>query len=568
MRGFMTTHYDLDLRLDVPVAMRDGVRLSTDLYLPRAEGAFPTVLIRTPYGNANEGLAAKARALANMGYACAIQDCRGRWDSEGDFTPLFNEGEDGFDTCEWLAKQSWCNGNIGTMGGSYLGWVQWCNAVEGSEHLKCIAPSVMGTDWYSMFRPGGALLLNTALTWAMGTDGRSAQNVRDRNWTELFSELPLTKAAERAGQHIPHFVDWTEHDTRDEYWKQIDLSHKVAGLQVPALLITGWYDLFAHQTLADYAMLRSEGASQAAQQSRLLVGPWVHALSASHRVGEIDFGFHSQQDLDLLHWEWFEHHLKGEEREADTPVKLFIMGINEWREEETWPLPGATWQKWFLHSGGKANSLQGDGGFSPEQPGAEAPDEFVYDPNYPVQTIGGANCCDPSIVPWGPYDQRPAEMRGDVLCYTSAPMTENLTVIGPIKAVLHASTDVPDTDWTVKLVDVKPNGYAMLLCDGIVRARFREGYEEAKLLEPGQVYEYEIEVGVTGNVFLKGHRIRVEISSSNFPRYDRNLNTGLPVSEEQEPRAARQTVFHEPGKDSHLLLPVFKQGTAGEYRAG
>ena len=438
------------------------------------------------------GLAGKGRAFANLGYAFAIQDCRGRWDSEGEFAAMRDEGEDGFDTCEWLVQQAWCNGKIGTMGSSYLGWVQWSTVAEGSSHLKCIAPSVIGSNFYAMFRPGGALLLNTVLTWSMSTDGRVSQNVKDRNWTEVFRGLPLPQAAERAGQHIPHFVEWAARDAYDEYWKGIDFSSSVATLKAPALLITGWYDLFAPQTLIDYEVLRSEGTAQGGQQSHLVVGPWAHAASKSHRVGEVDFGFHSLLDLDLLHFQWFDLHLRGNRKNATPPVKLFIMGINEWREEETWPLSGTTMQKWFLHSGGTANSLKGDGSLSPEPPGAEPQDTFIYDPHFPVQTVGGANCCDPQIVPWGPYDQRAVEMRNDVLCYTSAPMIEDLTVIGQIKAVIYASSDAPDTDWTVKLLDVWPNGYAMLLCDGIVRARFREGYETAVTIEPGKTYRYEI----------------------------------------------------------------------------
>ena len=552
----MEQHFEVDLRIDVPVPMRDGVKLSTDLYLPRSEDAFPTVLIRTPYGNGGSDSVNKGRMLASIGYACAMQDCRGRWDSEGVFVPLFGEGEDGFDTCEWLAEQPWCNGAIGTMGGSYLGWVQWSNAVLGSDKLKCIAPAIMGTNHYNMMRPGGALLLNTALTWALETDGRTEQSVGDRNWTEVFRGLPLTEAGEQSGQNVPHFVDWVQHEEYDEYWKQIDVSGRITDLTMPALIVTGWYDLFASQTLADYQALRTSGASLPAQQSRIVVGPWVHDISSSPRSGEIDFGFHSMQDLDLLHLEWFDRHLKGKDDTGGPQVKLFIMGVNEWREEQTWPIPGTDYQEWFLHSAGSANTLKGDGVLSPHSPDAEAPDEFLYDPNFPAQTIGGANCCDPEIVPWGPYDQRPAEMRTDVLCYTSDALKEDLTVIGPISATIHASTDAKDTDWTVKLVDVWPNGYAMLLCDGILRAKFRDGYHEAKLAEPGSINEYRISVGPTGNVFKKGHRIRVEVSSSNFPRYDRNLNTGLPADVPQEPFVAHQTVFHEAGMASRIVLPV------------
>jgi hypothetical protein len=232
------------------------------------------------------------------------------------------------------------------------------------------------------------------------------------------------------------------------------------------------------------------------------------------------------------------------------------MGTNEWRNEYEWPLARTQWQKWYLHSNGKANSLLGDGDLSTEPPAQESSDHYIYDPNYPVQTLGGNNCCSPHIVPQGPYDQRPAEMRGDVLCYTSPPLEADLEVTGPIKIVLYAATDGLDTDWTAKLVDVSPTGYAKNLCDGIIRARYRESLSDPTLLEPNRVYEYEIEVGVTGNVFQKDHRIRLDISSSNFPRFDRNPNTGHSFGIDTELRRANQTVHHTREYPSHILLPV------------
>jgi putative CocE/NonD family hydrolase len=232
------------------------------------------------------------------------------------------------------------------------------------------------------------------------------------------------------------------------------------------------------------------------------------------------------------------------------------MGSNQWKDEHEWPLARTDWQKWHLHSGGHANALIGDGVLSVGQPGNEQADHFVYDPNYPVQTLGGNNCCTPHVVPWGPYDQRPIEMRSDVLCYTSAVLESDVEIIGPIQVVLYAQTDGPDTDWTAKLVDVSPTGYAMNLCDGIIRARYRESFSAPRLLENGRVYEYTIDLGVTGNCFQKGHRIRVEISSSNFPRFDRNLNTGHTLGMDSEIRVAHQTVHHSKAYPSHILLPV------------
>jgi putative CocE/NonD family hydrolase len=322
----------------------------------------------------------------------------------------------------------------------------------------------------------------------------------------------------------------------------------------------GWYDIFIEGSFACFNGLRQHGGSPAARQSKLIVGPWVHALSISSKVGDVDFGMHSMQDLDTLEFRWLEQWLKGIHTGIldEAPLRLFIMGINEWRDEYEWPLARTEWQQWHLHSGGHANTLRGDGVLAPAAPAAEPTDGFVYDPRYPVQTNGGNNCCAPQISPWGAYDQRAVEMRSDVLCYTSEPLTEDLEVTGPIKLVLYAATDGLDTDWTAKLVDVAPSGYAKNLCDGIVRARYRESMTAPTLLTPNQIYQYEINVGVTGNVFRKGHCIRLEVSSSNFPRFDRNLNTGGVFGQESELRSAQQTVYHERAYPSHVVLPVIR----------
>jgi uncharacterized protein len=281
-------------------------------------------------------------------------------------------------------------------------------------------------------------------------------------------------------------------------------------------------------------------------------------LSTSSRTGDIDFGVHSMLDLEALELRWFDYWLKGIDNGIidEPPLRLFIMGINQWREEHEWPLARTQWQQWYLHSNGNANTLRGDGGLATELPGHEPTDHFVYDPLYPVQTVGGNNCCSPHIVPWGPYDQRAVEMRNDVMCYSSEPLVEDMEVTGPIKLVLYAATDGLDTDWTAKLVDVSPTGYAMNLCDGIIRARYRESLSSPLLLAPNQVYEYTIDLGVTGNVFRQGHRLRLEISSSNFPRFDRNPNTGHEFGADTELRTARQTIYHTHEYPSHLVLPV------------
>ena len=557
----MAKHYTVKSRIDFPVPMRDGIKLSTDLYLPAAPGEFPAILIRTPYSNNAESLVAKGRQFAAMGYACVIQDCRGRWDSEGQFNALQGEAEDGFDTLEWVANQGWCNGRVGTYGGSYLGEVQWAAVSTASPHLFCIAPAIIGSDAYNGFHPGGAMLLNTALTWSFGADGRTAQNITSENWTEVFRTLPISQAAALHGRDIPFLSEWLSHPARDSYWDQIDYRLGRDAMQIPALITTGWYDLFLPQTLSDYQALIRADASDASRQSQLVVGPWTHGgvSGVNSQVGELDFGFQSLFDMDSFHLRWFSRWLQT--GDALPPayqgprVKLFVMGKNEWRDEQEWPLARAVEQRWFLHSEGSANTVAGDGILSLDPPANESADHFVYNPEFPVQTIGGANCCNPAILPWGPYDQRAAEMRNDVLCYSSMPMEHDLEVTGPITAIIFAATDAVDTDWTVKLIDVWQSGYAMLLSDGIIRARFRENQRNPQLLEPGKVYRYEIPVQATSNVFLKGHQIRVEISSSNFPRFDRNLNTGKD-SNAPEMCVAKQRIYHDRLQASYIQLPV------------
>lgn len=550
-------HYDVEMQLDVKHPARDGVSLSADVYLPKASGEFPTVLVRTPYSNNGDPLVEKARHLANNGYACVIEDCRGRWDSDGEYYP-FREGEDGYDTQEWIGKQSWSNGKIGTSGGSYVGTVQWQSASYRSSYLTCMAPRVICCDYYSgLVYPGGALQLSVLMTWGMRTNARTAQTIDFHDWTEAFRVLPTEEMDKLAGRDLDFWSDWIAHPTYDDYWEAFN-GESWSEIAAPAFNMGGWYDLYAPQTFANYIGMRLHGRTDEAKQSKLIVGPWPHALSQSTRTGDVDFGAQSMVDLDAMELRWFDYWLKGNENGIvdEPPIRLFVMGVNTWRDEYEWPLARTDWQKWHLHSGGKANTLIGDGALSRSTPDDESPDQFTYDPLYPVPTRGGNTCCSPHVVPWGPYDQRDIEMRGDVLCYTTAPLDADLEVTGPIEVVLYAATDCRDTDWTAKLVDVSPTGYARNLCDGIIRGRCRDSFTDPTLLEPKKIYEYRIEVGVTGNVFRRGHRIRLEISSSNFPRFDRNLNTGNSGATDTEPQRANQTVYHSKKYPSHILLPV------------
>ena len=563
----MSDNFEVEMRLDVKVPMRDGIDLSADIYLPEAAGPFPVVLMRTPYSNNMDPVIMKARGLANRGYVCVMQDVRGRWDSQGEYYAFHQEINDGFDTQEWVGQQDWCDGNIGTAGGSYGGCVQWLSAPLKSQYLKTMVPRVMCTDYYQgLMHPGGAFQLNVMMTWGMRTNGRTGQSIDFHNWTEAFRSLPLTNLAGNAGRDLPFWQDWLVHPDDDEYWNEVNTDRRFDEIEVPSLIMGGWYDLYAIDTFDNFTGLRERGGSEAARGSKLIVGPWPHALSVSTKTGDIDFGAGSRLDLDSIELAWFDRWLKNNDSGTeDAPIRLFVMGVNRWRDEQEWPLARTDWQSWNLQSADGANSARGDGRLSTESfsEGSGADDQvdrFTYDPEFPVQTLGGNNCCSPDIVPWGPYDQRPAEARRDVLCYTTDVLTDDLEVTGPIRLQLFAATDGLDTDWTAKLVDVSPTGYAKNLCDGIIRARYRQGFDKAVLLEAGAVYEYEIKVGVTSNVFKKGHRIRLEVSSSNFPRYDRNLNTGGDLYSETDMRVARQAVFHSAEYPSQLILPVIPGG--------
>jgi putative CocE/NonD family hydrolase len=377
-------------------------------------------------------------------------------------------------------------------------------------------PQVICCDFFKGLAPGGAFMLNVLMTWGMQTNGRTAQSIDYHNWTDAFRVLPLLEFDRLAGRELEFWRDWIQHPSYDEFWAATNVEGKWGEITAPAFNMGGWYDLWAQQTFTNFNGLRQQGGSAAARQSKLIMGPWPHALSRSPKTGDIDFGGPSMVDVMSLEIRWLDYWLKGIDNGIvdEPPLRLFIMGRNEWRDEHEWPLARTEWQNWYLHSGGQANTLRGDGGLSPERPAQGEPaDHFIYDPEYPVQTEGGGNCCSPHIISWGPYDQRPVEMRGDVLCYSSGPLAHELEVTGPIKLVLYAATDGLDTDWTAKLCDVSPTGYAKNLCDGIIRARYRESLSQPSLLEPNKVYEYEIELGVTGNVFRRGHRLRLEVSS-------------------------------------------------------
>ena len=549
-------------RYNVKAPMRDGVRLSCDIYSPRGEsGPFPVLLVRTPYNNMDETFIEHGEFFVQRGYVYVIQDARGRNDSEGDFYPFVQDHDDGYDTIEWIGAQPWCDGNVGMHGSSYLAIVQWHAAVMGSRYLKCIAPRVMGDSFHESSRYlGGALQLTMATTWAFWAGaGRTWQSIERYNWPQLLQTLPLKDLAKTAGKDVPFFQDWLDHPDYDDYWKRIAVKERYQDVKVPVLQIGGWYDLFTGGIFNNFVGMREKGGSELARDNqKAVVGPWLHSVSTSTHAGDADFGMESMIDLRGIELKWFDHWLKGVDNGVDEepPLRLWIMGDNEWREESEWPLARTQYTPYYFHSGGAANTLLGDGVLSTNAPGDEQPDWYDYNPAFPTPTLGGNTCCRSDILPGGAFDQREVEARSDVLVYTSEPLEQDMEVTGPIIVKLQANSDCQDTDFTAKLTDVHPDGYSLNLCDGIIRGRYRESTERQVLLEPGTIYEFTIDLYPTSNVFKKGHRIRVDISSSNFPRFDRNPNTGHTFGEDAELRVAHQQMFHDTAHPSHIILPV------------
>ena len=579
----MAAPYPVRFEPNIPVMLRDGTITYADVCRPDADGPFPGLLQRTPYdkssGMSRTGMLDAIRA-AMSGYAVVIQDTRGRYSSDGEFYAFADEISDGYDSVEWVASQPWCTGKVGMYGVSYVGATQWLAAKAKPPSLACIAPGFTASDYHEGWTwQGGAFELGFNLSWTTGAlTSDNWENLSSRlflpvrqldllieardNLTSGYDYMPMREAPEFEGGLAPYYYDWLDHPEYDDYWKGICIEESYPEIAVPAFNTGGWYDIFLGGTITNFAGMRQMGATDEARQGqRLVVGPWVHTGMPTAVSGEFGFGTRSgaaAQDLQGQVLRFFDYWLKGEDNGVrdERPVKIFVMGENVWRSEEEWPLERASDVSYYLHSRGKANTLNGDGWLSPDAPGEEVPDVYVYNPIDPVPTRGGGLCCDQGFVPPGAFDQRLIEARPDVLVYTTPPLENYMEVTGPITVTLYASTSARDTDFTAKLVDVDESGYARNLTDGIIRARYRTRRAPATLIEPGEVYEYKIDLWATSNLFRKGHRIRLEVSSSNFPRFDRNTNTGEPIGADRELVSALQTVYHTSRYSSHVTLPV------------
>jgi putative CocE/NonD family hydrolase len=544
--------YRVAIETGMAATMRDGVKLIADVYHPEAEGQFPVLLERTPYNRATG--ASSASKLAAHGYVVIIQDTRGRFDSQGEFYPFRYESQDGFDTVEWAARLPYSNGRVGMFGGSYVGATQWLAAITAPPHLVAIQPYVTASEYYDGWTyQNGALMQWFASSWSTGlaTDTlrrKAAALVDPKSWAmhmpvESYQMLELPAVASLT----PYFYDWVAHDRDDDYWKPWKISDHYGELNIAALHSGGWHDIFLKGTIQNYVGMRSK--SPAGSNQRLMLGPWAHAVTSTEgKIGDVTFGKSAVLDSDETLLRWSDYALKGVHNEyaSGAPVRIFVMGENAWRDEQEFPLARTRYTNYYLRKGALTTGA----------PEGEEPEAYQYDPANPVPTIGGRLCCGNNQLPPGPADQRPNEGRADVLMFSTPPLARDVEVTGWVKARIFASSSAHDTDFTALLADVEPSGYARFLTDGIVRAQYRNSTKQAELIEPGKIYEYSIDLWATSNLFKAGHQIRLYVSSSNFPRFNRNTNTGDPILGATRLVKADQRIYHDAQHPSALILPV------------
>jgi hypothetical protein len=551
----------------VPVRMRDGVTLYADVYRPRNDGQYPVIVSRTPYSTERTPSAYAAGVyLAQRGYVYVFQDVRGRHESEGNWEPFFSDEKDGYDTIEWAARQPWSNGKVAMQGGSYLGQNQWRAAQAAPKSLVTIFPMVASTsiyhDWITL---NGGWRLSFNFGWGpvrqesrimQNTGPHTLEGVDAIHYDRMLQHLPLSKMQQLAGRNARFYDEWLANPDYNQYWKPLNVEEVFEKITIPVHTFGGWFDIFSQGTLRGYiGMSQKGGTEQARKMSHMVIGPWGHGASRS--FGDIDFGPTADVNELDLQVRWYDYWLKGIDNglAAEPPVKLFVMGRNEWVYEREYPLARTVYRPLYFSSGGRANSNRGDGRLTWTKPAASSVDRFSYDSAKPVPSLGGNNCCG-TPTPAGPKDQRQIEGRDDVLLYTSDVLQEELEVTGPVKVVLYASSDAADTDFVAKLADVQPDGKSYNMAEGIVRARYRDGVSKPSLMKPGEVYRFEIDLVGTSIAFQKGHRIRVHVTSSHFPQFDRNPNTGATFGTSADIKVARQTVYHDAERPSHILLPV------------
>jgi putative CocE/NonD family hydrolase len=535
------------------VPMRDGVNLATDVYLPKETGTYPTLLIRDIYTNGSTAARQRyAKFATSNGYAFVFQSVRGRYDSDGKWYPYFQEINDGDDTLSWIADQSWSDGKVGMFGSSYLASVQWLAALNRNPALVAIAPAMSPGNYYrDVAYPGGAFSLLSRARWGVGLVGSRTTTSFPVDWIGGIDHLPLETLAESVGFKVRHFQDWLDHPSYDAYWKPLNLEARAPEMAVPALNIGGWYDVFLRSTIGSYKTMTEQAATETARKGqRLIIGPWPHGWNRSSKTGDMDFGENALVNAPDMLVEWFDYWMKNNSKTEglksnEAPVRIFVMGENVWRDEQEWPLARTDYRSFYIHT---------DNTLSEKSPTARSANlQYDYDPADPVPTLGG-NIMEPTLR--GPYDQAPLDERDDILRFVTEPFKEATEITGPIRAEIYASSSASDTDFMAKLIVVKPDGRAFNLVDGVIRARYREGFDKPKLIEPGQVYKYAIDMWATSYKLSEGDRLRIDVTSSNFPRLARNLNTGAEFAKTSEMEIAHQTLHMSKEHPSKIILPI------------
>lgn len=567
---------DVTVERNVEAVMRDGTVLRADVYRPGTGAELPVLLTRTIYDK-RSGVPTFGSAhpawFAAQGYVVAVQDCRGRFASEGDFYPYLHEMEDGYDSVEWAARLPGVNGRVGMMGFSYVGATQLLAAVAAPPSLASITPAFTASQYYDGWTyNGGAFALAFIGYWATLLALETAQRAGDPeahlelaaalgNAPAWYRSLPVAGYPPLQTHYAPYFADWVEHCSYDSYWKRWSIDEDYSRIGVPALHTAGWYDVFLTGSVRNFTGLSASGRSEEARRSqKLLVGPWAHMpWTPVSRLGSQSGP--STKEIDSWLLRWFDQTLRGRDTGVlDSPVTLFTLD-GGWRDFEAWPPREASAEDWYIHSQGCANSKFGDGSLDRTPPGDEPPDLYIHDPGVPVPSMGGHSCCFDDITPMGPADQHKAEVSRMVLVYTSEPLSESIELVGDAYVTLYAATTAPDTDFTARLCAVDESGRSVNLQEGILRARYRESLSSPKPLTPGRVYKLEIELGPVGAKIGAGSRLRLDIASSDFPQWDRNLNTGArPLTDGPlDASPATQTVLHNRAYPTRVRLPVLRR---------
>ncbi|MCE5250476.1 CocE/NonD family hydrolase [bacterium] len=547
-------NYPVRFEDTVFITSSDGTKLATQIARPDIAGKVPAVIYRSPYGS--DWMKKTMEDYARRGYACVCQDTRGRYASEGYFDPFVHDISDGEATLNWVRSQPWSNGVVGAVGHSYVGFTAlYLTAGKAAPPVAVVAHNPVAIPSGGLFT-GGAMNHHFDYYWALLVDGKTQDldYMYTLDWNRLFSLLPLRDAHRGVNKEIGYYRTWLEWANGSFGKGLLPDPSMISGDKTAFLLVGGWFDLFCNDVIRLYGRLNSAGSQK---RVKLIIGPFDHSLSPPPECDMV-FGDWSSLDISAIMSQWMDRWVLKDDNgvEKEPSVRYFLLGENRWVSSDTWPPSDVRTESFYLRSAGSANTSSGTGRLDAEKPVDEPYDRFQYDPGNPVPTVGGILCCLRPMTKAGPMDQAEVETRADVLVYTTGELTEDITIAGPVLLELYAATGARDTDFTGKLVDVFPDGKALNITDGIIRARFRDGGGEPRFIKPGAVGLYRIELGNTANTFLKGHRIRLEVASSNFPRFDRNLNTGGPIGTEDAWVTAEQTVFHDKARPSRLVLPV------------